>query len=63
MMKKILAFITSLSMCLSLLTAIAPALACEDDAAGVAIEERAELRNVDPEEEEEEILGDLEDFS
>ena len=53
-MKKILAFITSLSMCLSLLTAISPAFACEDDTAGVAIEETVEIRNVDPEEELEE---------
>lgn len=61
-MKKILAFITSLSMCLSLLTAISPAFACEDDTAGVAIEETVEMMNVDPEEEEE-ILGDLDDLT
>ena len=59
-MKKILAFITSLSMCLSLLTAISPAFACEDDAAGVAIEETVGMRNVDPEEEEE-IFEEMDD--
>lgn len=52
-MKKILAFITSLSMCLSLLTAIAPAFAYEDDAASVAVEETVELRMADPKEEPE----------
>ena len=57
-MKKILAFITSLSMCLSMLTALSPAFACENDDAGVSIEERIELRNMDPEKE----LEDFEDI-
>ena len=61
-MKKILAFITSLSMCLSLLTAISPAFACEDDAAGVAIEETVGMRNGGPEEELEEY-EDIDDIT
>ena len=59
-MKKVLAFLTSLSMCLSILTAIAPAFACED----TAEERMIELRMVDPNEKpdkEPDIFEDLED--
>lgn len=59
-MKKILAFLTSLSMCFSLLTALSPASAYAEDATGVAIEETVGMRNVDPEEEEE-IFEEMDD--
>ncbi len=42
-MKKILAFLTSLSMCFSLLTALSPASAYADDATGVSVEERISI--------------------
>ncbi len=48
-MKKILAFITSLSMCFSLLTALSPASAYTEDATGVSVEETVEMKNMDPE--------------
>lgn len=57
-MKKILAFLTSLSMCFSLLTALSPAFAYADDATGVSVEERI---SVGPEEENQENLGGMGD--
>lgn len=42
-MKKILAFLTSLSMCFSLLTALSPASAYTEDATGVSVEERISI--------------------
>ena len=49
-MKKILAFVLSASMCLSLLTVLAPAFAYEQKG------EIAVMRMVDPDEEEREYL-------
>lgn len=59
-MKKILAFLTSLSMCFSLLTALSPASAYADDATGVSVEETIEMKNMDPEKDGE-IFDDLYD--
>lgn len=56
-MKKILALITSLSMSLSLLTALSPAFVCEGDAVGAALWETVELMRAEPEEEDNSYSG------
>ena len=50
-MKKILAFVLSASMCLSLLTALAPAFACEQDSEQISV-----MRLGDPDDEERDTL-------
>ena len=62
-MKRILTFIISASMCLSLLTSLSPVFAYEDDSIDVTIEKTVELMSFDPEDEpERETVEDMYDI-